>query len=135
MFNRTQEEKTKTSMASLHQETVIAQGVKVEGDFVSQGNVIIDGEVTGSVKTNQSLHIGETAIIHANIEAENAVIAGEVKGNLRVGDTLELQSSSQVLGDIETQVLSISPGAKVNGHLSMGGKTTSISSQEEEIEE
>ena len=133
MFKRTQEDQKETSMSTSHQETVIAQGVKVEGDFASQGNVIIDGEVTGSVKTNQSLQIGETAKIHANIVAENAVIAGEVKGNLQIEDTLELHASSMILGDIETQVLSISPGAKVNGHLSMGGKK--IEQPKEEIEE
>ncbi len=66
------------------QETIIAQGVKVEGDFQSSGDVLIDGEVSGSVVTQQSLRVGEAAVIEANVSAKSAVIAGRVKGNLKV---------------------------------------------------
>ena len=34
-------------------ETVIAAGVKVEGDFISPGNVRIEGIVNGSVKADE----------------------------------------------------------------------------------
>ncbi len=109
-----------------HQETIIAQGVKVEGDFKSQGDVVIDGEVSGSVETAQALRVGDRAIIHANIVAANAVIAGEVEGNLRISGMLEILASARVQGDVETQTISIAPGATMNGRLSMAtGKTVS----------
>lgn len=101
-------------------ETIIAQGVIVEGDFSSQGDVIIDGEVTGSVKTDQSLRIGESAKIHADISARTAIIAGEVEGNIHIDDRLELLESSRVHGDIQAQILSVAPGASVNGRITMG---------------
>jgi len=101
-------------------ETIIAQGVKVEGDFHSNGDVIIDGEVAGSVETAKSLRIGETARIQADVHAQNAVIAGEVHGNLVVDQMLELLSTSQVKGDIATGRISVAAGAQINGRLSMG---------------
>ncbi|KKU31673.1 MAG: hypothetical protein UX57_C0018G0022 [Candidatus Uhrbacteria bacterium GW2011_GWE2_46_68] len=101
-----------------HQETIIAQGVKVEGDFKSQGDVVIDGEVSGSVETAQALHVGDHAIIHANVVAANAVIAGEVVGNLHISGMLEILASARVEGDIETQTISVAPGANMNGRLS-----------------
>ncbi len=101
-------------------ETVIAQGVKVEGDFHSQGDVVIEGEVTGSIETAQALTIGQAARIHANVSAKSAVIAGEVKGNIHATDNLELLATSIVEGDIETANLSIASGAKVNGSVTMG---------------
>lgn len=100
--------------------TVIAQGVKLEGDFASEGDVVIEGEVSGSVKTKGHLQVGEAAKIHASVEAKSAVVAGEIVGNVSVDERLELQEHSLVQGDIETRVLSIAPGAKVNGHLKMG---------------
>lgn len=103
-------------------DTIIAQGVKVEGDFHSNGNVVIEGELSGSLSTTQSLQIGESAIIKANVSAQNAVVAGIVVGNIRATEKLELLSSSQVDGDIKTKNISVASGAKVNGKISMGAK-------------
>ncbi|MBI2550875.1 polymer-forming cytoskeletal protein [Candidatus Uhrbacteria bacterium] len=102
------------------QETIIAQGVKVEGDFTSPGDVIIDGEVVGTVRAAGALRVGETAKIQANVTAAKAVIAGEVIGNMEIADRLEVTESSKITGDINTQILSVTPGASINGRVSMG---------------
>lgn len=107
-------------MPSSGQETIIAQGVKVEGDFTSTGDVVIDGEVAGTVQTAASLRVGETARIRANVSAASAVVAGEVEGNVRVTDRLDLHESSVILGDVQCRTLSVAPGAKINGRLTMG---------------
>ena len=103
-------------------ETIIAQGVKVEGDFKSNGDIAIDGELKGSLATVASLHVGESAVIHAEVSAKNAVIAGTIVGNLHVEDGLQLHASSNVTGDIVTSRLLIAEAAVVNGRISMNGK-------------
>ncbi len=103
-----------------HQETVIAQGVKVEGDFASQGDVVIDGEVAGTIRTASALRVGETAAIEANVQAQSAVVAGRIRGNLQVEDRLELLETSRVDGDVSARVLSVAAGAQVNGRVAMG---------------
>jgi len=103
-----------------HADTVIALGVRVEGDFTSKGDVVIDGEVTGTVHTDASLRVGESARIQADVSALSAMVAGEIHGNIRVADRLDLMESSRVHGDIEAQTLSMAPGAVVNGRVSMG---------------
>jgi len=108
------------SMIQHEPETVIAASVKVEGDFVSQGNVVIDGSVDGSLKTERDLRVGERAHIAANVVAANAIIAGEVKGNITVSDRLELESTAKVHGDIRTKVLVVASGALMNGRIAMG---------------
>src|SRR3990167_7936915 len=109
-------------MAKEHlQETIIAQGVKVEGDFQSEGDVIIEGEVKGNVKTKAHLRVGESARIHADVSAKSAVVAGEIQGNVTIAERLELGEHSLVKSDITTAVLRIAPGAQVNGMLRMGG--------------
>lgn len=115
MFNKDQDNGRKDG------ETVIAQGVRVEGDFVSDGNVVIEGEVNGSVKTAGHLEVGVSAKIKANVWAGEAVVAGEVAGNLVVNGKLELLETSRINGDIEAEVLSVAAGAKLNGQMTMNG--------------
>lgn len=108
------------------QETIIAQGVKVEGDFHSDGDVVIDGEVSGTVETEKFLRIGETARIKADVKAASAVIAGEVQGNISVVEMLELLPTSRVKGDVTTGRISVAAGAQVNGRLSMDGSLKDV---------
>jgi len=103
-------------------ETVIAASVKLEGDFQSQGNVLIEGVVEGSLKTERDLRVGENAHITADVTAANAVIAGEVRGNVYVSERLELESTARVHGDVRTKVLVVASGASINGRLAMGAE-------------
>lgn len=101
-------------------ETIIAHGVRLEGDLVAEGDLIIEGEVHGTVKTQGDLRIGEQALVQANIEAGNALVSGAIRGNIIVRGKLELLPSSSMTGDVVTDVLAIGPGAQVNGNISMG---------------
>lgn len=101
-------------------ETIIAASVKVEGDFVSQGNVLIEGTVEGSLRTERDLRVGERASISADVEAASATVAGEVHGNLAVAERLELEPTARVHGDIQTGTLIVANGAQINGRLTMG---------------
>ncbi len=96
-------------------ETIIGPSVKVQGDFIGQGNVVIEGVVKGSVKTNGDLKIGEQAKINASITAANAKISGEIKGNVKIKGDLELSSNAKIFGDIETKSICVARGAVLNG--------------------
>lgn len=102
-------------------ETVISASVKVEGDFVSQGNVLIEGEVEGSLKTEKDLRVGEHARISADVGAESATVAGEVRGNINVSGRLELEPTAKIFGDIKTSDLIVASGATISGKIEMGG--------------
>lgn len=102
-------------------DTVIAHGVKVEGEFESQGNIIIEGEVHGTVKTERNLQVGEQARVVANVIAENAVVAGEIQGTVKIHEKLELAPTSRITGDVRAKTVNMSPGAILNGKFSMPG--------------
>lgn len=107
------------SDASASLETIIGPSVTVEGGFVSQGDVRIEGSLTGSLSTAGSLVVGEQAHINANVQASNAFIAGYIKGNLVVKDRLELSPTSKIDGDIITKVLVVAEGAQISGKCQM----------------
>lgn len=100
-------------------ETVVGHSVKLEGDFSSDENVRIDGSVSGTVKTNKNLLIGERASVEADVFADNAAIAGRVNGNIDVKSKLELMETARVAGDIKAGVLSITAGAIFSGQCTM----------------
>lgn len=96
-------------------ETTVGPSVKVEGNFVGSGNIIVEGIVSGSLKTSRDVRIGEAAKVKADIEAANLIVLGEVQGNVRVSGRLELGPASRVTGNVETAVLVIAQGASLNG--------------------
>jgi len=102
-------------------ETVVGPSVKVEGDFASEGNIIVKGVVCGNVKTSKKLTVENGAKIFANVKAGSAVISGGVKGNVKIDSNLELTETAQVSGDITCKILSIAAGALVHGKVTMNG--------------
>lgn len=118
-----------------NEETIIAHGVRVEGEFVSQGNVVIEGEVQGTLQTAGDLRVGEEAKITADVVAANAYIAGELRGNLQVAGRLELTATSKIIGDVTTDVIIVAAGAQVNGAITMDGRPikTEKGKKEEEV--
>lgn len=106
-------------------ETVIGPSVKVEGDLKGVGNVIIEGELKGTVTTDKDVTVGSEAIVHASVDAASAKVSGKVTGNITVKDHLEITSSANISGDVKTKTISIESGATINGQLSMGASSPS----------
>lgn len=106
--------------AAALKDTIIAGGVRVEGDFQSQGNIIVEGEVVGTLKTASDLFVGEQAKIHANVSAHNAKVSGEIRGNVKIKERMELSPTSRIIGDMRAKILIVEAGASVNGKISMG---------------
>ncbi|MDB4939759.1 MAG: hypothetical protein JWO40_184 [Candidatus Doudnabacteria bacterium] len=111
-------------------ESIVGPSVKIDGDLKSQGNLRIDGTVTGKVKTSQNLYVGESANISADVEAENAVIGGTVQGNIKVTGALILGKTGRLLGDMICGTLQVEEGAYFAGKCQMkdsGNKIEPIS--------
>lgn len=106
-------------------ETIIGQGVKVEGNFTGEGNVIIKGNVKGSIKTDSEIYIEEKALVEADSFAKNIIVAGESKGNIKAEEKVKFTHSAKVIGNVECRVFAVEEGAIFNGQCSMGEKRVS----------
>jgi cytoskeletal protein CcmA (bactofilin family) len=102
-------------------ETVIGASVKVEGTFVGAGDIVVDGQVTGTLKTNKNLRIGQRAVLKADIEGANIVVAGEIRGQIKCGGKIELLPTAKIYGNIDTQTIAVAHGAVLHGKVSMSG--------------
>ena len=106
-----------TDSASIN---LIGNGTNIVGDIKSNGDVRIDGILTGNISINGKLVVGSTGKIEGNILCQNADISGEINGKINVSDLLILKASAKLLGDIITGKISIEPSATFTGTCSMG---------------
>jgi cytoskeletal protein CcmA (bactofilin family) len=108
-----------------HAATLIAKGVKLEGEFKSQGDVQIEGDVQGKVEAAGTLTIGPEASITADVTAGEAVISGILNGNLTVAKQVVLHSNARVKGDIVAERMSVESGAVIDGRVQVGPRPSS----------
>ena len=100
-------------------ETIIGPSVTVKGHFNSTGNIVIEGNLNGGVKTAGNVYVGDKASVTANIDSKSARIGGEIKGNIKTEEHLQIVSSAVIFGDIECATLSVDSGAVINGKIVM----------------
>ncbi|MFA5886849.1 MAG: polymer-forming cytoskeletal protein [Patescibacteria group bacterium] len=100
-------------------ETIIGASIKVKGNFQGQGNIIIEGALEGSLKTDASIFIGDKAKIVASIEAKDVIVNGEVRGNIKGKNYLAIGGTAKIFGDLQYGEISVEKGATINGQLLM----------------
>ena len=108
------------------QTSIIAQGCSFDGKVVVRGTLRIEGEFKGMVETPETLIVGKTGVVHANVTVKNAIIGGQLFGNIIAENKIELQSGSHLEGDIKTKRLVIDEGVFFEGNCSMGSKQRQV---------
>jgi cytoskeletal protein CcmA (bactofilin family) len=98
---------------------LISNGTEITGDIKSNGDIRIDGSLTGSLSTKGKVVIGPTGKINGEVYCKNSEVSGTVEGKISVGQLLNLKASSKITGDVITFKLSIEPGAKFSGNCKM----------------
>lgn len=113
----------------------IVEGTSITGEIISEGNIRIDGKVTGVVSTKGRLVIGPKGNIDGDIICSNADIEGVLVGTIKVNELLTLKSTAKLQGDIVTSKLAIEPGAVFGGTCSMGGIVKDMSHAKNDVSE
>ena len=90
------------------------------------GTVRIDGKFEGQVATEDTLIIGETGHVMAEISAGTIICMGYVEGNLMASQKIEIHSTSKVVGNIKSPAFHIELGGVFDGTCDMTGKETKI---------
>ena len=119
MFSKEME--TTTGQGSLN--SILGQGCKFKGEIELKGTIRVDGEFEGKVKCPDTLIIGKSGVVKADVNVKNAIIGGKLIGNITATNKIELQTGSHVQGDIETVRLVIDEGVFFEGNCRMGEST------------
>lgn len=96
------------------------------GTLAFQGTVRIDGKFEGEVITDDTLIVGETGDLNAEIKAGTIICKGKIKGLLIATKRIEIYSTSEVLGNIRTPSLFIEAGSIFDGNCDMSSNEKKI---------
>ena len=88
------------------------QGSKVSGKLNFEGPARIDGQIDGEIVAKDSILIGESAAVTAQIKAASIIVAGEVKGEITASQSIELRPSAKVLGKLTAPKMVVHEGAR-----------------------
>lgn len=113
--------------------TIIGKDSVIDGTVEVQGGLRIDGVVRGRISSTESLAVGDSGRVEADLSSAVIVIGGKVAGNILAQNKIELQSKAEVEGDITTKNLIIEEGAVFHGRCNMkGSPLESLPSEEHE---
>lgn len=99
--------------------SVIAPQMAVSGDLESDGDIRIDGTVTGNIFCRAKVVVISTGKVFGDIQALQVDIHGTVTGNITAGEMLTMRSKSQINGNLTTKKLQIESNAIFNGCCTM----------------
>lgn len=105
------------SISNIH--TLIGSLSEFNGILNFSGSIRIDGKFIGEIKSEDSLIIGDSAIVEANIYIGTIIVNGKIKGDIFAKNSVELSELAIINGNITTPVLVIKKGALVNGMCNM----------------
>jgi cytoskeletal protein CcmA (bactofilin family) len=99
----------------------IGKGVTIKGDVVSAEDLMIDGQVEGTVTLNaNSLTVGAGAAIQGELHARTVTVGGAVTGRVSASERIEIRETGRVDGDIQAPRLVVREGAVLRGRIETG---------------
>lgn len=94
--------------------SIIANNLYISGNMISEGEIHIDGNVDGDIRSHILL-VGETAQVRGELIADSIVVHGTVQGHIKAREVI-LARTARMTGDIIHESLTIEPGAFLEGH-------------------
>lgn len=94
--------------------SIISSDLRIEGNLFSEGDIQIDGEVSGDIDS-KTLTLGEKSIVRGSISAETVRICGKVEGEVKAS-TVVMTKTARVSGDVLHDSLAVEAGAFIDGH-------------------
>ncbi len=97
----------------------LGEGTEFEGLLSFDGTVRIDGRFKGEIQTNDTLIIGESGHIEAEIKAGQCIIMGTLLGNVKTAGKVEITNTGRVTGNLNTRALVVQEGGLIEGSITM----------------
>jgi cytoskeletal protein CcmA (bactofilin family) len=97
----------------------LGEGTDFKGILTFEGTVRVDGQLEGEVYTKDTLIVGESATVNAEINVHTIVISGVVRGNINATGKIEVHRPGKLFGNVKTPSLFIEEGVIFEGNCTM----------------
>ncbi len=99
---------------------VIGASIQIDGHLRGQEDLIIEGEVNGTVNlASHTLTIGNQAKIKANVFAHTVYVDGTMDGDLYGAEQVLIRKTARMKGNITSPRVSLEDGASFKGSIEM----------------
>jgi len=98
---------------------VIGAKTRVKGDITGDENVLVEGQVEGTIKITRDLHVGATGSVKASVSAQSVVVAGELVGDCQASQRVQIEATGRMSGNIRAPRVVIVEGATFRGNSDM----------------
>jgi cytoskeletal protein CcmA (bactofilin family) len=96
----------------------IGKAVMVKGQIFSREDLLIDGEVEGTVEAQEHrITVGPNGKVQAGVKAREIVVLGTIHGNVEAADKIDIRKDARLVGDIKTARIVIEDGAYFKGSI------------------
>jgi len=99
--------------------TVIGAGITIEGEVVSDEDVVVEGTIRGKLSAKEAVTVTGSGVLEADVEGSSLAVAGSITGNISAGDRVHLQPGAKVIGNVRAARITIADGAQFKGNVDM----------------
>ena len=108
------------STTRVREAAVIGPSIKINGDLQGEEDLIIQGEVHGTIQLkDKSLTVGSEGKVFADVYAHTVVVEGKVKGDLYGAERVAVKRTGDVQGNIVSPRVSLEDGGRFKGSVEM----------------
>ncbi len=105
---------------------LLGKGASFEGKLVFEGTVHVNGHFKGEIRSDDTLVIGEGAVVDGDIQVGTLIVNGEVSGSIKAKELVELQPPARVRASVEAPSFVMARGARFDGSSRMSGETPAV---------
>jgi len=110
--------------------TFLARGFEFKGTLTFEGTVRIDGTVSGEIRSNGTIILGEHAVVEGDVSAGTVVSGGKINGNVMATEKVHLLSTAALQGDVMAPLVQLDEGVRFHGTCEAEGRLKKKSPEE-----
>lgn len=124
-----------SSVESDRSRSIIGKTLFINGEIASDEEVLIEGKIEGTIRSNHRVIVGINGIVNADIEAKEVIIKGAVTGNVSCSYKIEIVPDGKLTGNIISDKVVLAEGAIFKGNIDMQSDGEEAAEETEEIVE
>jgi cytoskeletal protein CcmA (bactofilin family) len=99
--------------------SVLGATLRFKGELIADEDLVVEGQVDGSILHTRSLTIGGPGHVRGDIRARRVIIEGKVNGNVYALESVVLRAGAVLVGDVFARRVAIETSARISGRVDM----------------
>jgi cytoskeletal protein CcmA (bactofilin family) len=96
---------------------VLGKGARLRGRIGGDGDLRVEGSISGDVAVKGQLVVAEGGDIVADVQAGSVIVEGAIEGDIIATAAVAIRSTARVSGALKGSSVSIEEGASVSGRI------------------